>query len=149
MTILADDYLDFWKHHYANVAVPEDELTDDMRASAADLLERINGLLAVFGHDRGLTSGWRPQSVNDYMRELHAKNPAAPNAARTSKHITCNGCDVADSDGSLDAFIDANPDVLEQFGLWREAPGSTHGWCHLQNVQYGSWTEGKTRTFAP
>ena len=145
--ISLQDYLEHWKLHYGQVPVPDDELTDDMRAAAADLLERVNGLLAMFGVQRRCVSGWRPTAVNAWMCEEHKRNPAAPAAATHSKHISCNGIDVADVGGELDRWLDEHPEVLERFGLWREDPSKTVDWCHLQNVQYGSWVEDKPRTF--
>ena len=154
--IQVEDYLNYWKKHYGHVKVPDDELTEAMQGEAEDLITRVNGLLDVFGHERELSSGWRPKSVNaqmvrdyeDWSLGPRTSSPP-PRAASRSKHITCNGCDIADPDGKLDEYIDQLPEILEQFGLWRESGAKTKGWCHLQNIPYGSWSPGKSRTFNP
>lgn len=118
----------------------ESELTDELRGNADVIVEQANALLAEFGEDRGLRSGWRPKSVND----------ATPNAARASKHISCQAIDIEDNDHRLKEFVlkrneyGAYP-VLEQFGLYAEFAGATPSWLHVQFVPPGS---GK-RVYAP
>jgi hypothetical protein len=101
-----------------------DELTDELRRNAGVTVDRINGLLNIFGENRNLTSGWRPAVVN-------AKTPGA---AKFSKHTTCEAGDVEDHDGTFDEWCFDNPKMLEQIGLWQEHPASTKGWTHLQIV---------------
>jgi hypothetical protein len=99
--------------------------SEDIEANAHDLLQRVNLLLADFGEDRKVNSGWRPPEVN-------AKTP---NAAQTSKHMTGNAVDLADPEGDLDDWCSANDgEGLEKYGLWMEHPAATKGWCHLQNL---------------
>lgn len=119
----------------------EAELTDEMRDDAHTLCDRVNLMLNEFGEDRGLRSGWRPQSVND----------ATPNAARGSKHITCQAVDVEDNDGLLkewalqrDKATGTYP-VLEKYELWAEFGEATPSWLHVQIIPPGS---GK-RVYAP
>ena len=98
---------------------------EDIEAHAVDLLSRVNSLLAVFGEDRAVNSGWRPPEVNS----------ATPNAALKSKHMTGNAVDLADPEGDLDDWCSENDGSrLIQYGLWMEHPAATKGWCHLQNL---------------
>lgn len=143
--ITVDEYLSHWKEHYGHCHVPEDELTDPMRKQAEITVDRVNALLAYFGHPREITSGWRPKSVNSQVRG------AAPN----SKHCICLACDIADGDGQLDAFCfaDANdhPDdgILAELELWMEDPKHTPGWTHVQTIPFNSWRPGRPRWFVP
>lgn len=73
-----------------------------------------------------VVSGWRPPVVN----------AATPNAAPSSKHMTCQACDTYDPDGDLDEWL-MTPEgqaVLEELGLWLEHPASTKTWSHVQTV---------------
>ena len=69
-----------------------DELTDDLVDNARITVFRANDLLHRFGESRFVTSGWRPPAVNATI----------PNAARKSKHMTCQAIDLEDDDGDLD-----------------------------------------------
>lgn len=100
------------------------DLTTEIVANAAILVERVHKLLKVFGEDREITSGWRPAAVNGNT----------PGAAAKSKHMTGQAIDLADPDGDLDEWCLENPEVLQEFELWQEHPSATKGWCHLQSV---------------
>ena len=112
-----------------------DELTDELRSNAASTVDRVNQLLEAFGEDRKVNSGWRPAVVN----------AATPNAAKKSKHMTCQACDLEDKDGRLDQWCLDHPEALERIGLWQESPASTVGWAHVQIIPPNS---GK-RVFIP
>lgn len=101
-----------------------EELTDELRTNAASTVDRVNQLLEAFGEDRKVNSGWRPAVVN----------AAIPHAAKKSKHMTCQACDLSDPNGSLDAWCMNNLDALEHIGLWLEHPDSTPSWTHVQIV---------------
>ena len=102
-----------------------EELTGEIEANAAELLGRVNNLLAALGWpDPEVRSGWRPQAVND----------ATSNAAASSKHLTGQAVDLADPDRSLARAIMLEPDVLAQFGLYMEDTRWTPSWIHLQSV---------------
>jgi hypothetical protein len=112
-----------------------DELTDEMRWNAASTVDRVNQLLEAFGSDRKVNSGWRPLAINSSVLK----------AAKKSKHLTCQACDLADDDGALDAWCLQNQDALERIGLWQEHPDSTPRWCHVQIVPPNS----NNRVFRP
>jgi hypothetical protein len=50
----------------------------------------------------------------------------------SSKHRTAHAVDVFDPGNKLDDWI--TDEILARFGLWRERPEITPGWCHLQDV---------------
>lgn len=123
--ITLDDYLKHWRVNYGHIRVDlATELTDDIRLEAQTTVDRANALLAEFGEDRDITSGWRPEAVNRKV----------PGAALRSKHTQGMAVDLGDPDGDLDDWCSEHLDVLERIGLWQEHPASTKGWCHLQTV---------------
>lgn len=100
------------------------ELSAEIVSNAAILIERVHRLLAEFGEERDITSGWRPAAVN----------ANTPGAALKSKHMTGQAVDLADPDGDLDEWCLDHPELLEKHNLWLESPAATKGWCHLQSV---------------
>ncbi len=99
-------------------------LTPELQSNAEEMVDKGNQLLAKFGQSRKVRSGWRPPEVN----------AATPNAAKKSKHMNCEALDFEDDEGDLDEYCLANPDVLQEIGLWQEHPSATKGWCHVQIV---------------
>lgn len=63
--------------------------------------------------------------------------------APSSKHKQGRAVDVYDPGGFLDNWI--TDTILEEFGLWREHPDDSLGWCHLQDVA----PKSGRRTFKP
>ena len=122
--ITLEDYLNHWTINYSNADVPEEELTQEMRADAQITVDKANELLAQFGEERTITSGWRPVEVNKLV----------PGAAAFSNHTRCLAVDISDPHGDLDEWTLEHPEVLEDIGLWQEHPASTKGWCHVQTV---------------
>ena len=106
------------------------ELTDEIRANAAETVERANKLLEWYQsvtkdqESRFVTSGWRPAAVN----------AETPGAAMRSKHMTGQAVDISDPEGDLDEWALEHPELLEDFGLYLEHPSATKGWCHVQTV---------------
>ncbi len=116
-----------------DLAYPQ-HLTDEIRSNAAELLGRVNLLLAWALRDNvrpaldqrtvsHVASGWRPPEVND----------ATANAAKASTHLTGEGIDLRDN-GTRDLarWCLRNLDALEVIGLWMEDPQWTPTWVHLQ-----------------
>jgi hypothetical protein len=136
MTITVDEY--FMGRDESHAA----ELTDELRANAAETVRRYNEIAAIYERStgnkapRGVTSGWRPKSIND----------ATPGAAKRSNHLICKAIDV-DDNGPFDRWCFWNPARLAEVGLWQEHPGWTDGWCHLQIVPPPGGA--KYRTFIP
>jgi hypothetical protein len=124
-----DQYFEQWGVHYLN------EITDEIRANAAETVARANKLIETL-HEVNLTaqdsprtgspitSGWRPKAVN----------AATKGSAPHSNHITGRAIDLYDPDGDLDEFFYENTAILEDLELWMEHPSATKGWCHVQTV---------------
>ena len=121
------------------------DATDARKDNACELVAAVNPLLARYESETGnrikintatgsivsgqTFGGFRPQSC--------------PQGAPDSSHKQGQGVDIHDADNALDDWItDA---LLTEFGLYREHPDSTHGWCHLTTRSPHS---GK-RTFLP
>lgn len=120
MAITLDDYL-----------MGRGPVTGDRLSNALDMVRRVNLLLFAAEMDSPVSSGYRPPEIN----------AATPGAAKRSKHMDCNACDLADQNGLLDAWCLAHLDVLADIGLWLEHPSATknparfgYGWCHVQRV---------------
>jgi hypothetical protein len=99
-------------------------LSPEFLSNAHTIVDRVNELLKRFGEHRKVTSGYRPQAINQNVK----------NAAPHSNHMTCKACDLADPKNDLDEWCLKNLKALEEIGLWLEEPTSTPGWCHLQSV---------------
>jgi len=107
--------------------------SEEVEASAEELLIRVNSLLAVINMTHPgisgamypkVNSGWRPASYNAKV----------PGAAVKSKHITGHAIDLSDPDGEMDELLLANPKLLELAGLWLEHPAATKNWSHWQSL---------------
>lgn len=125
MSITLDDFYKGRDIAYAS------ELTPAIRQNAQLTVDCVNRLLAAFyasqpeGAYRTVNSGWRPPEVN----------ATTSGAAKFSKHMTGQACDLSDDDEKLDAWcLGEGRATLELIGLWQESPQSTPRWCHVQIV---------------
>lgn len=109
-------------------------LSSILAANLEKLLTSLNMFRELYGKPLTVSSGYRPSEFNK-----------AAGGAKRSNHQLCLACDFVDLDSSIDSFCVANPDILEQCGLYLEHPMWTSTWCHLQCVPPSS---GK-RIFAP
>ena len=98
----------------------------------AELLSRVNWLLAKLDIDAKVTSGYRPSAINKKI-----------GGAKMSTHTVCAGVDLADSHGEIAKKLLENLNLLETVGLWIESPAHTKGWVHLD------MKERKNRVFIP
>jgi len=131
------------KDYFAGYA-DSDEISQLHRSHAAGMLVMVNKLLGY-----AVTKGVRLQ-VNPVTRTQVSgekdggwRPQACPIGAPLSAHKQGMAVDVYDPDGALDDFL--TDEILRDFGLYREHPASTRGWCHLTTRAPGS---GK-RTFYP
>lgn len=121
--ITIDDYLMGREARYP--------ITAEQRANAEDMVRKVNLLLFAAEMECAVASGYRPAEIN----------AVTPGAAKRSKHMDCNACDLADASGALDAWCMAHLDTLAEIGLWLERPSATKsrgifrdGWCHVQRI---------------
>lgn len=122
--------------------------TAEQQASAFILLEKVNALLdwarlggymAPNDPDTGCQIGGDAKRGNGDGGFREESEPGA----KHSQHKRARAVDVYDPGNVLERIIsDAD---LERFGLYREDPGHTPTWVHLQDVPPGS---GR-RTFLP
>jgi uncharacterized protein YcbK (DUF882 family) len=112
-------------------------LTPEQQVNQDNLLVAVNKVRLAWGKPMIVTSGVR--SLEDQMRI----NPKA----KASKHLLGAAVDISDPQLELTAWLKANPQVLEDAGLWCE-DGNTN-WVHFQCLQFGSWSPGKLRWFKP
>jgi len=117
--------------------------------NALTLLYRVNNLIAAFVTDTGEISINNPKTGNQVSGDkggdggfrLQTSLTGSPNSA----HRFAKAVDIYDIGNHLDKWLDANPDALIKYDLYREAGVSTPGWCHLGTRKPPS---GK-RTFSP
>jgi len=106
-----------------NRILPKD-LTPEQLINMGNIIPRANKLLEAFGEFRKVNSGYRSPADQAKI------NPKAPK----SMHLRCAAVDLEDKDGKLKQFIKDNPNLLEDLGLWQEAPESTPTWVHVQGL---------------
>jgi uncharacterized protein YcbK (DUF882 family) len=94
----------------------------DMRQAInmADLLSRVNHLIATFKISTRVTSGYRPSAINKNI-----------GGAKMSTHTVCAGIDLLDTQGEIGKMLKSNVKILEEYGLYLESPDHTKGWIHL------------------
>lgn len=122
--------------------------SEEQEAAARALLDKVNelldwarlgGFMGPIDPDTGTQISGSKGGAGDGGFRLSQATTGRPG----SKHKSAHAVDVYDPGDVLDRIIsDAD---LERFGLYREHPDDTPGWCHLQDVPPGS---GK-RTFKP
>jgi len=107
------------------------ECVHDVKYNAAILISRVNNLLRELGITQAgqvkINSGFRTQAANK-----------AAGGAPSSCHLFGMAVDLRDPDNSLEARI--TDELLEKHDLYREAPGNTRGWVHLQTRPTSSRT---------
>lgn len=103
-----------------------------MCRNMANLLSRINHLIASLNWNPRVTSGYRPSAINKTI-----------GGAKMSTHTVCAGIDLADPDGKFGDFLRKNPLILEKYDLYLEHPDYTKGWIHLDT------RKRKNRIFIP
>jgi Peptidase M15 len=101
------------------------ELNEEIRQNASDLLWRVNGLLKELNIvSVKVVSGWRPASINKKV-----------GGASRSYHISGQAVDLRDnSQQEFSRLLIKNNHLLTKHGLWLENPNSTRGntnWVHL------------------
>ena len=117
------------------------ELTDEIKANAVELRNRVNDLLSDLTYLTGMrfddivvTSGWRPASINANTK----------GAAKKSLHMRGKAVDIADPHHLLYGCIMKHPELLKKHGLWMESILSAGTWVHLDT---GDRKERNVRTF--
>lgn len=131
------------------------DATPERQQRAVTLLDRVNRLLlwAVEGgiiqanqhdEDTGCCISGTKNGAGDGGFRLQGSGTGSPR----SKHKEGAAVDVYDPGDKLDNAL--TDDILKEYGLFREHPSATPGWCHLQILPPGSWSaDNDRRTFYP
>lgn len=121
------------------------EHSSDQSSAAMDLLASVNSLLAHYSADEGVELPINPHTgtLISGVTEGGFRLPDCPQGALHSSHKEAKAVDVYDPSDDLDTYL--HDELLAQFNLYREAPASTFGWCHLTTRAPGSGH----RTFIP
>ena len=117
--------------------------------NALTLLYRVNNLLAAYTTDTGKLPEINPITGSQVSGSKGGDGgfrlPTSTTGSSKSAHKQGMAIDLVDHDQHLDKWLDAKPDALIKYDLYREEPASTVNWCHLSTRKPLS---GK-RTFAP
>jgi hypothetical protein len=123
------------------------EVSIEHQHNLEDLLIRMNKVRGIRGEPMMVTSGYR--SMQDHLRIYNqmgitdrAKIPMKSN------HLSGRAVDISDPNGKLMDWCEANPKLLEDFGLWCEQRDDKKR-VHFQSVAYGSYKPGGSRFFKP
>lgn len=105
--------------------------TEAQTVASLDLLARVNALCDYLDYEPLIDpdTGCQISGSKDGHGDGGFRLLSATTGREHSSHKEARGVDVNDPDGALDRMI--TDEVLERFGLYREAPESTPGWCHL------------------
>lgn len=118
------------------------EVTHEMVANATELLRKVNELLKYAALDGAYKSPIDPDTGTLVSGSKGGAGDGgfrlsdSATGASKSKHKNANAVDVYDPGNAFDAWL--TDETLEEFGLYRETPTKTPGWCHLQDVPPGS-----------
>lgn len=126
-------------------------------ANAIDLLTRVNGLVAEAENAGAIKPSVDPDTGTPISGSKGGAGDGgfrlsdAQTGRARSSHKAAQGVDKFDPQNQLDIWLNKFEDgkggntKLAQYGLYREHPSATPGWCHLQTRP----TKSGRRTFYP
>ena len=122
---------------------------NEYNLNALTLLYRVNNLIAAYTTDTGKLPQINPITGSQVSGSKGGDGgfrlPTSTTGSSKSAHKQGMAIDLVDHDQHLDKWLDAKPDALIKYDLYREEPASTINWCHLGTRKPLS---GK-RTFKP
>ena len=122
---------------------------NEYNLNALTLLYRVNNLIAAYTTDTGKLPEINPITGSQVSGSKGGDGgfrlPTSTTGSSKSAHKQGMAIDLVDHDQHLDKWLDAKPDALIKYDLYREEPASTVNWCHLGTRKPLS---GK-RTFKP
>ena len=122
---------------------------NEYNLNALTLLYRVNNLIAAYTTDTGKLPQINPITGSQVSGSKGGDGgfrlPTSTTGSSKSAHKQGMAIDLVDHDQHLDKWLDAKPDALIKYDLYREEPASTINWCHLSTRKPLS---GK-RTFKP
>jgi len=118
--------------------------TEEVHFAALAMLDKVNDLL-VDAESHGVALEMNPATKTLVSGQTYGgfRPQSCTQGAVHSSHKEGRAVDVYDPHGDLDKWI--TDLTLEKYGLYREHPLDTVGWCHLSDKAPGS---GR-RTFHP
>ena len=123
--------------------------TAEYNLNALTLLYRVNNLIAAFVTDTRTLLQNNPATGNQISGNKNGDGgfrlQTSTTGSSKSAHKQAKAVDIYDLGEYLDNWLDAKPDALIKYDLYREASVSTPNWCHLGTRKPLS---GK-RTFKP
>ncbi len=122
---------------------------NEYNLNALTLLYRVNNLLAAYITGTGNLTLINPVTGTQISGSKGGDGgfrlPTSTTGSSKSAHKLGMAIDLYDHGERLDKWLDANPDALIKYDLYREEPSATINWCHLGTRKPLS---GK-RTFKP
>ena len=122
---------------------------NEYNLNALTLLYRVNNLIAAYTTDTGKLPEINPITGSQVSGSKGGDGgfrlPTSTTGSSRSAHKLGMAIDLVDHDQHLDKWLDAKPDALIKYDLYREEPASTINWLHLSTRKPLS---GK-RTFKP
>ena len=107
----------------------------DYNLNALTLLYRVNNLLAAFVTDTGTILQNNPATGNQISGNKNGDGgfrlQTSTTGSSKSAHKQGMAVDIYDHGEHLDKWLDAKPDALIKYDLYREERASTPNWCHL------------------
>lgn len=105
--------------------------TEAHTAAATDLLNRVNAMCGYLNYEPLMcpNTGTQVSGSKNGQGDGGFRLLTATTGTPHSSHKEARGVDVYDPDGALDAMI--TDEILERYGLFREAPETTPTWVHL------------------
>ena len=122
---------------------------NEYNLNALTLLYRVNNLIAAYTTDTGKLPEINPITGSQVSGSKGGDGgfrlPTSTTGSSRSAHKLGMAIDLYDRGEHLDKWLDAKPDALIKYDLYREEPASTINWLHLSTRKPLS---GK-RTFKP
>jgi hypothetical protein len=96
-----------------------------------DLIGRIEAMLSYLGYTPPVcpNTGTQISGSKGGSGDGGFRLQTATTGSGNSSHKEAKGIDIYDPLNTLDDML--TDEVLTKFNLYREAPESTHNWCHL------------------
>lgn len=124
-----------------------ESFSEEKQAELKDLLERVNIVRTKWAKPMTVTSGVRTWA--DHLRIYAEKGitdlDKIPKKSKHLETVDAAAVDIADEGLLITEWLKANPEILEEAGLWCE--DGNKNWVHFQNKPFGSYKEGGTRWF--
>jgi len=132
---------------YVGIHSASPDWTPVRQANAVILIDKLNALLDELAITHGYSVAINPRTNSIVSGETFGgfRPQSCPIGASNSAHKTGQAVDIFDPNETLDTILTKYPEYLLKYDLYRESPGSTLSWCHLQTRK----TLSGKRTFLP